>query len=148
MKFVHLFFTWAGILGLAWILTSCAFTNTMTETIENTSDASTDFTSSTSPRADHRASSRARAVAFADANFARLRAEMAVGNGEHLASLGFLLGVPEKHQQDSPFAHFFRSSKNFISYCIYRDYEIAPKSTGNEPGNTFHTTERRATKLL
>ena len=107
MKFMHLFSTWASILGLAWVLTSCAFTHTTTETMENTSDASTDFTSSTSPRSEHKASARERAVAFADANFDRLRAEMAVGNGEHLASLGFLLGVSENYQQE-----FFVLAKN------------------------------------
>lgn len=135
MKFLQRFSTWAGIFGLALILTSCAFTKTTTETVQNTSDASVEFTSSTSPRSDRRESSRARAVAFADANFDRLRAEMAVGNGEHLASLGFLLGVAEKHQQEffvltkNRFPSLFDSEQTTPEQLVARlDLELADNS--------------------
>ena len=90
------FSIWMGILGLAWLMASCAVINTASESIENTSDA----TSTTGGAiVDKNASPREKAIAFADANYDRLRAEMAVGNGEHLSSLGFILGVPDEHQQ-------------------------------------------------
>ena len=94
------FSIWMGILGLAWLMTSCAVINTATQSIENTSDATSEVTSTTGGAiADKNATPREKAIAFADANFDRLRAEMAVGNGEHLSSLGFILGVSDEHQQ-------------------------------------------------
>jgi hypothetical protein len=100
MKCLRSFSIWVGILGLAWMATSCAVTNTATQSIHDTAEVSTDTTSSTSGGdADASASQREKAIAFADANFDRLRAEMAVGSGEHLSSLGFILGVVDEHQQ-------------------------------------------------
>lgn len=84
-------------LALAIAVSSCAVTTDATksssQTIENTSDASTEFTSSTSPK-DKDSEDRTRKVKeFASRNFDRLREDMAVGNGEHLTSLAALLDI-------------------------------------------------------
>lgn len=80
----------------AVLLSSCAVTTRSmegtTETLANTSEASTETTSSTSPR-DDVARADARTLAFTRANLARLRTDMAAGGGEHLATLGSLLRV-------------------------------------------------------
>jgi hypothetical protein len=85
------------------LLSSCAVftraTEGTTETLENTSEASTDFTSSTSPRDDD-SSQAEKTRAFAAANLDRLREDMARGGGEHLASLAHLLGVSPNHRED------------------------------------------------
>ncbi|MEZ4599497.1 MAG: DUF3015 family protein [Syntrophotaleaceae bacterium] len=89
--------------GLLLLLTSCAVTTESTEgttdTLENTSDATTDFTSSTSPGDDH-SSQAEKTRAFATVNLDRLREDMARGSGEHLASLAHLMGISEEHRQD------------------------------------------------
>jgi hypothetical protein len=77
------------------LLASCAVTTRMTEgtseTFVNTSEASTKFTSSTSPRGDSEDS--ADATQYIRINMARLRAEMAVGQGEHLTNLAILMDI-------------------------------------------------------
>ena len=117
MTYLRLFSMWVGILGFTWMATSCAVTNTATESVQNTSEASTDVTSTTGNAvADKNASPREKAIAFADANFDRLRAEMAVGNGEHLSSLGFILGVPDDRQEV-----FFALTKNRFASLFESD---------------------------
>ena len=83
---------------LALALSSCAFTDTTTETVQNTSDATTDFSSSTSPRSDSKADKETAASVFTALNFNRIREDMAAGGGEHLASLAVLLDIPKARQ--------------------------------------------------
>jgi DUF3015 family protein len=101
-----------GVMGLTIAVSSCAVTveslEASSETINNTTDASSDFTSSTSPR--EASTSKQGAKAFTSYNFARLREDMAVGGGEHLASLAALLNIP-----DSDRPAFFRFTKERFS---------------------------------
>jgi len=57
---------------------------------------STDVTSSTSPGSSSKSANKA--GAFTSANFARLKEDMALGRGEHLASLAVLLDIPEERR--------------------------------------------------
>ena len=75
-----------------------------TETFENTTDVTTDITSSTSPR--DKAKKEAEIQQFTKVNFARLRSDMAVGQGEHLTSLAVLMEVRDDQKQD-----FYRMTK-------------------------------------
>lgn len=92
------------------MLSSCAVTTRSTEgtteTLANTSEASTDFTSSTSPRGEEKDSQAHKIKAFAAVNIDRLKEDMARGNGEHLAAFSHLLGITETHQ-----AEFFALTK-------------------------------------
>jgi Protein of unknown function (DUF3015) len=101
-----------GMMGLTIAVSSCAVTvdslKASSETIHNTTDASSDFTSSTSPREARTPNQGAQA--FTSYNFARLREDMAVGGGEHLASLAALLNIP-----DSDRPAFFRFTKERFS---------------------------------
>ncbi|MCP4406178.1 MAG: DUF3015 domain-containing protein [Gammaproteobacteria bacterium] len=84
--------------GLAMALSSCAFIETTTETVQNTSEATTDFTSSTSPRSDSDSDKAEKVSLFTDQNFDRIREDMALGGGEHLASLATLMDIPQAQQ--------------------------------------------------
>lgn len=96
-------------LGMAAMMCSCAVTTASlegtSETAENTSETSTDFTSSTSPR-DDSARKDEKTLSFARANMDRLKSDIALGGGEHLASLGSLLGVAATRQGE--FSSFAR----------------------------------------
>lgn len=70
----------------------------------------TDVTSSTSPGSS-KSKSDEKAKAFASENFARLKEDMALGRGEHLASLATLLGVPEDRHPE----FFTLAKENFSS---------------------------------
>jgi hypothetical protein len=108
-KLTSFTFTLMMSTGLAIALSSCAFIDPTTDTVQNTSDASTDFTSSTSPRSSD--SNKSEKVSkFIDQNFDRLREDMALGGGEHLASLAALLDIPEAQQPD-----FFKLTKEKFS---------------------------------
>ena len=72
---------------------SCSLTTDPTK-------SSSDFTSSTSPGSSSKSSPEEKAKAFATENFARLKEDMALGRGEHLASLATLLGVPKDRQPE------------------------------------------------
>ena len=72
----------------------------------------TDVTSSTSPGSS-KSKSGEKAKAFASENFARLKEDMALGRGEHLAALATLLGVPEDRQ-----AEFFTLAKENFSSLV------------------------------
>jgi len=91
------------------LVSACAVTTRSTdgtsETLQNTSDASTDFTSSTSPRDEGRGD-RQRARQFAQVNYDRLTQDMARGGGEHLSAFAYLVGVAPEHRPD-----FFRFAK-------------------------------------
>ncbi len=92
------------VVGLMLITTSCAVTTRSfqgtSETFENTSDASTDFTSSTSIREDKSYDMDRQVLAYADSNLNQLREEMARGGGEHLTAFAYLLGIKESHQPE------------------------------------------------
>ncbi len=91
------------IVGFMVMLSSCAITTRSTEgtteTLENTSEASTDFTSSTSP-SDEKVSQTNKIKTFAAVNIDRLKEDMARGNGEHLTAFAQLLGIPESHRAE------------------------------------------------
>ncbi len=95
----------AAFLGLLCLIYGCAVTTDSIEsssrTIENTTDASSRFTSSTSPDSDTaKASEKERALAFSKVKLERIKTDMAVGGGEHLTSLATLLGVPAHSQAE------------------------------------------------
>lgn len=100
--------------SLMVILSACAVTTRSTEgtseTFHNTSDASTDFTSSTSPRDDDEKSDVQSVKQFASVNLDRLKEDMARGGGEHLTAFAHLLNIKEIHQPE-----FFRVSKQNYS---------------------------------
>jgi hypothetical protein len=109
-KFTSFTFTLMMSTGLAFAVSTCAFIDTTTETVQNTSDVSTDFTSSTSPRSDSDSDKSAEVSKFVNQNFYRIREDMALGGGEHLASLAALLDIPEAQQPN-----FFRLTKEKFS---------------------------------
>jgi hypothetical protein len=107
-----------------FMLSACAVTTRSTEgtseTIQNTTDASTDFTSSTSPR--DKADNEGRSIKqFASVNLDRLKEDIARGNGEHLTAFAYLLGIKEIHQNE-----FFTFTKH-----NYRTL-FGPESTTSE----------------
>lgn len=87
---------------IASILTSCAVTTDTTEssseTFEHTSEASTELTSSTSPQSDEEAE-EAKLIKFVETNFAKLRADIAVGEGEYLTTLAVLLDIDKNKKE-------------------------------------------------
>lgn len=91
-----------AVLGFTALLSSCAVTTRSTEgtseTFQNTSEASTDMTSSTSPRDEEKESNAQKAERFAAANLERLQGDMARGGGEHLTAFAHLLGIKETRQ--------------------------------------------------
>jgi hypothetical protein len=96
--------------SLLALVSACAVTTDSTkgtsETLQNTSEAATKFTSSTSPRDEDKASDAQKVKRFAAVNLDRLREDMARGGGEHLTAFAHLLGVRENHQ-----AEFFALTK-------------------------------------
>jgi hypothetical protein len=99
--------------SLMVMLSACAVTTRSTEgtseTLHNTSDASTDFTSSTSPRDDEKSDVQ-NVKQFASVNYDRLKEDMARGGGEHLTAFAHLLGINETHQPE-----FFKVTKQNYS---------------------------------
>lgn len=85
--------------ALMMVLSSCAITTNATngtsDSLQNTSDATTD-----SSGGDHHEARNQKVKAFTAANFDRLREDMARGGGEHLASLAYLLGIGKDHRAD------------------------------------------------
>ncbi|MGF1614652.1 MAG: DUF3015 family protein [Gammaproteobacteria bacterium] len=106
--------------GLTWLLSSCAFTETTTETVANTSEATVEFTSSTSPR-DSTSAAEQKVYAFTTVNFERIREDMARGGGEYLASLASLMGIPEAGQPA-----FFALTKERFPGLLSSD-ELTPR---------------------
>jgi Protein of unknown function (DUF3015) len=119
-KLTSFTFTLMMSTGLAIALSSCAFFDTTTETVQNTSDVSSDFTSSTSPRSSNSNISE-KVSKFIDQNFDRIREDMALGGGEHLASLATLLDIPEAQQPN-----FFRLTKEKFS-ILYSSANTTPE---------------------
>lgn len=107
MSKIRLFYLCIFI-SLALLVSACApilgaFEGS-TETFENTTDALTDVTSSTSPRDKEK--KEAEIQQFTKVNFARLRSDMAVGQGEHLTSLAVLMEIDDNQK-----AQFYRMTK-------------------------------------
>lgn len=96
--------------SLMALASSCAVTSDATkgtsDTLHNTTDASTKFTSSTSGRDEGKSSDAQNVKEFASINLDRLREDMARGSGEHLTAFAQLLGVRENYQ-----AEFFAATK-------------------------------------
>jgi len=95
----------AAVLGVLFVLYACAVTTEVTEsssqTIENTTEASSRFTSSTSPGGDSASyTKKERALAFSKVKLERIKTDMAMGGGEDLTSLATLLEVPAHNQQE------------------------------------------------
>jgi len=95
----------AAVLSILSLVYACATTTAPTEssskTFHNTTDASTKFTSSTSPGGGSSDSAQnEQALAFSRVNLERLKTDMALGGGEHLTSLATLLDIPAHHQQE------------------------------------------------
>jgi hypothetical protein len=102
---IHSFGLVIALLSLLSIVYACAVTVDSTEssskTFQNTTDASSKFTSSTSPGSDSGGSDKKeQALAFSRAQLERIKTDMAVGGGEHLTSLAVLLGVPSHNQPE------------------------------------------------
>lgn len=93
-----------GVAGMLLLVSSCAVTTRSTEgsseTFQNTSEASTQFTSSTSPRDEDKDAETQNVRLFAKINLERLKEDMARGGGEHLTAFSHLLGIREAHQTD------------------------------------------------
>lgn len=90
-------FNIVALLSLPWLISSCAITESTTETVGNTVNASIKFTSSTSPGQSASAPNQ-KVYAFTTVNFERIREDMARGGGEYLTSLASLMGIPEEEQ--------------------------------------------------
>jgi len=104
-----------AVLGVLCMVYACAVTNSSTEssskTFQNTTDASSKFTSSTSPGSDSSDSAKKeQALVFSKMNLERIKTDMAVGGGEHLTSLATLLEIPAYNQQE-----FFTLTKSNFS---------------------------------
>ena len=100
-----LLLTFSAFVG-GMMLVSCSLTTDPTK-------SSSDFTSSTTPGSSSKPSSEEKAKSFARDNFFRLKEDMALGRGEHLASLATLLGIPDERQ-----AEFFALTKEKFSSLV------------------------------
>jgi hypothetical protein len=90
-------------------------------TIKATTDPTTDILSSTSGKTwfaeDGYVHDEYKAIAFASLNFTNLNQDMARGQGEYLASLGTILGVPADRQEafgalaQAHYPHFMASAR-------------------------------------
>ena len=98
-----------ALLAALW-LSSCAVTTAPTEvssaTSESTTDATSDLTSSTSLDDDDD-KAEVEVEQFVISNYKRLRADMAVGEGEYLASLATLLAIDDANKEQ-----FYALTKN------------------------------------
>ena len=95
----------AAVLGILSMVYACATTTAPTEsstkTFHNTTEASSKFTSSTSPSGGSSdLAKKEQALAFSKVNLERIKTDMALGRGEHLASLATLMEIPERNQQE------------------------------------------------
>ncbi len=119
--FYKVIFSAITVLVASVLLSSCAITTAPTEatseTIGNTSDASTDLTSSTSFKDDEEEEPEVEVEEFVEANFDQLRSDMAVGEGEYLSALAALLAIDDADKDQfytltrSNFDQLFSSSK-------------------------------------
>ncbi|MBQ0718580.1 MAG: DUF3015 family protein [Gammaproteobacteria bacterium] len=96
-------FTYIATLSAILFLASCSITTAPTDassaTFGNTTDASSDLTSSTSTDEDDADAEEVEVTEFVEANFGRLRSDIAVGNGEYLESLASLLSIDDASKE-------------------------------------------------
>lgn len=108
--FIHKIVTLSTALFITLFVSSCAVTTDSTEssseTFQNSSDASSDVTSSTSHREEDKDHNE-KVLKFVQANFARLRSDIAVGEGEHLTTLATLLSIDDAKKD-----RFYSMAKN------------------------------------
>jgi hypothetical protein len=102
---INAFWRVAAVLGILSMVYACATTTAPTEsstkTFHNTTEASSKFTSSTSPGGGSSdLAKKEQALAFSKVNLERIKTDMAIGRGEHLASLATLMEIPERNQQE------------------------------------------------
>ncbi|RLA47860.1 MAG: hypothetical protein DRR06_01230 [Gammaproteobacteria bacterium] len=103
MLIKHIYKGVAALLAVL-LLSSCAITTAPTkatsESIGKTSEASSDLTSSTSPGDDDddKKEEDVEVKEFVEANFSRLRSNMAVGDGEYLTTLAVLLDIDDANK--------------------------------------------------
>ncbi len=113
-KLIYSFCRAMAVLGILCFLYACAVTTQTTEsssnTVQNSTESSSKFTSSTSPGGDSDSAQREQALAFSKIQLERIKTDMAMGGGEHLTSLATLLGVPAHNQQE-----FFTLTKENFS---------------------------------
>lgn len=105
----------AAVLAVLSMTYACAVTTDATEsssrTIHNTTDASSKFTSSTSPGGgSSNLTQKDQALAFSKVKLERIKTDIALGGGEHLTTLATLLGIPAHNQQE-----FFALTKTNFS---------------------------------
>lgn len=128
---IYSFFGAIAVLGILCMISACAVTTDSTEssskTIQNTTDATSKFTSSTSPGGGSSESAKKeQALDFSKAKLERIKTDMAVGGGEHLTSLATLLGIPDRNQQEffaltkANFSTLFSSEKTTAEELLAR----------------------------
>jgi hypothetical protein len=113
---------------LSYLITACSITTAPTDasslTTEQTTDASSDLTSKISEDDDDEAVNvREKDIEqFVSDNFSRLRADMSVGQGEHLTTLALLMSVAETDKE------------KFYTLCQNKFSSIfpSPKISGKE----------------
>lgn len=118
------------IISALSILASCAVTTRSTEgtseTFINTSEASSKFTSSTSPRSRSDSSPKVDPVLeYMRNNMARIQADMAVGYGEYLVTLAVLMKIPDAQKQP-----FYRMTKDKF-YVLFPDSNTSAEQLRN-----------------
>jgi hypothetical protein len=112
---INAFWRVVAVLGTISMVYACATTTAPTEsstkTFHNTTDASSKFTSSTSPGGGSSdLAKKEQALAFSKVNLERIKTDIALGGGEHLTSLATLLDIPARNQQE-----FFTLTKTNFS---------------------------------
>jgi uncharacterized Zn finger protein len=104
LKLETLLFRLLALAVMGLLVSSCAVTTRSSqgtsETFENTTEASTDVSSSTSPRSDEKKSSELKVKAYASANIQRLQEDIARGGGEYLSAFAHLLGINGSHRAE------------------------------------------------
>lgn len=135
--FIHKIVTLSTVLFVMLFVSACAVTTDSTksssETFQNTTDASSDLTSSTSHR-DENNDHDEQVLKFVQSNYTRLRSDIAVGEGEHLKTLATLLSIDDANKDrfyamtKNKFNHLFVSSdttaKQFIAN-LHREIDLA-----------------------
>jgi len=116
-----------SVLFILLFLSGCSITSKPTEitsekTLETTTNGTSKITSSTGSDETSAKNEDTAAEEFAQSNLGQLRANMAVGEGEHLAALASLLNISEAQKQ--PF--YLLAKDNFDQIFI------SPKTSAKE----------------
>jgi len=106
------------------LLSSCAITQSSSETTGNTSEATSDLTSSTSLHDDDE-SEETQALNFIESNYSHIRSDMSMGKGEYLTTLATLLSV-----EDAKKEQFYALTKSNFNQ-ILDSSDITAKDTLN-----------------